>query len=83
MMPAAFLGHGTPMNALDTNRYRDFGEGLAPVVEMLETAEVILVPFVVVVVVLPVVPPVVPPVVVPPVVVPPVVVPPVVVPPVV
>jgi 4,5-DOPA dioxygenase extradiol len=22
-MPAAFLGHGTPMNALDTNRYTE------------------------------------------------------------
>lgn len=34
--------------ALDTNRYRDFSEGLASVVEALETAEEVLVPFVVV-----------------------------------
>ena len=32
LMPAAFLGHGSPMNALDDNRYtrawRAFGEGV-------------------------------------------------------
>jgi 4,5-DOPA dioxygenase extradiol len=32
-MPAAFIGHGTPMNALDTNRFTDawraFGAGVA------------------------------------------------------
>ncbi len=34
LMPAAFFGHGNPMNALDRNRYteawRAFGAGLAP-----------------------------------------------------
>src|SRR5258705_13387819 len=33
-MPAAFLGHGTPMNAIDRNRYteawRAFGAGVPP-----------------------------------------------------
>ena len=34
--------------ALDTNRYRDFSEGVASVVQVLETADELLVPYVVV-----------------------------------